>query len=176
MYEKLYHAAKTSTEEQDQQWRSIVSIRNSPPSSSAYTTTPLTTNMTTAHITSTATIATSTLTTATQPLPISNNHNHTATICNHHNHHHHHQGTSNTVKTTDAKKALLRVTDFLSPKDKLVQLCVALNCLTETKQSQLDSSVSNLTAPDQTAQPNFTAADIQQSSSSIIIDLSLIHI
>ena len=70
--------------------------------------------------------------------------------------------------SVDAKKALLRVGDFVSPKDKLVQLCVALNCLTTTKLSHLDTSAqSNLTAPSQSSQSNLTVADSGQSSSII---------
>ena len=162
MYEKLHHAAKTLTEEQDQHWRSMVLIPNCPSSNSTYTTTSMTTNATAANISSTAATATAL----------------SSCICDHHHtdtipHHDNQEETIDTIRIpVDAKKALLRVSDFLSPKDKLVQMCVALNCLTKTKQHHHDTSEPHLTAPNQSvsqsAQSNFTAVDTRQSSSSII--------
>ena len=167
MYDKLYHAAQTLTEEQDQHWRSTVLISNCPPSNSTCLTASLPINITTATTTATAT-ATATITTttntATLPPPISDNyqndtischHNHDHSHghshdhnldCNHnHNHNHNHKEMNNATISVDAKKALLRVADFVSPKDKLVQLCLALKCLTkgEKKQSDREASVAN---------------------------------
>ena len=168
MYEKLYHAAKTLTEEQDQHWRSMVLIPNCPSSNSTYTTTSMSTNTTAANISSTAATATA--------LP--------SCICDHHHtnaipHHDNQEETIDTIRIpVDAKKALLRVSDFLSPKDKLVQMCVALNCLTKTKQHHHDTSVPHLTAPSQSvsqsAQSNFTAVETRQSSSSSSSSSSII--